>query len=426
MVCGRGGCFTFLFNSNGTYSFQKYFRHNNFTYTSIGGLKLKDYVYAVRALETTNYFFTIESMKGVNSSGFLRWDTTNNESCFNRYTANLNDDQNREYYISKIKFTRNIAVSGPGSKNIWIFNYLDLTQPIRTLSITDTVGYNGPIADLNFQPELCQMVTCAFVAKDRACTVFDYRQTTLSLIKRISVPNTAPSASNGQVWVTTYPLTRFVVVAWVNNIYIVDLGEARTTDRPTTPPAYIVLATPTPALTTIASIEADFHFNDLYILLSNQLLPYTFFEAAKIKCFPGCNAAATDCPTNSFQSPGCRQGRCIVAQGYTSTLPPMICYKAPTTPVPVGGLFLTPKAATPIVTTNNFCPNRTNITMLFQNIAVAPMSDFMRAFIMILLSLLILGTIAAPFLLMNYRDKLPPVMNDYGTSNLKTYNVIGR
>ena len=77
VVCGAGGCITFEYTSAGVYAFQKHFYHKRFFFNNAAGTKLMDFVYDVKTLRLTNFFFTIESMKGADSAGLMRWDTAN-------------------------------------------------------------------------------------------------------------------------------------------------------------------------------------------------------------------------------------------------------------------------------------------------------------------------------------------------------------
>ena len=319
---------------------------------------MNDYVYDVLALKTTNYFFTIESMKAPNGAGVLRWDVTKGD-CYNRLTANVPEDQGKEYYLVAIEYTRNLAVSSPGAQKIWILNFLNLAKPVVSIAFTSDVGYVGSVTDLNKDPERCLIITCSSIDKAKACTSIDYRKSTPTVDKRIALDAASPTLTAGtRVWVASFPQTDYVAFSWNTAIYVANLGDF-TAAIGATPNMvnYRPLATVTPALTEIAMIDAQFEYTDLYVLTGNRLAPVRFVETdPNPRCFEGC-PAATGCSQNSFQSSGCKDSGTCNAAGYTFTLGglPMPCRKIIKNQMPLGGLFVTPKSATPVNTDGETC-----------------------------------------------------------------------
>ena len=136
VVCGNGGCFSFEYSSAGVYKFLKHFYHKKFYFVDAQGINVYDHVYDVKVLRTTTYFFSIESMKGDNSAGLIRWDTTKS-NCYVNYTGKF-EDNNREYYLEPVRYTRNILVSSPGSRRLLVFNVADITVPVNQIMLQST------------------------------------------------------------------------------------------------------------------------------------------------------------------------------------------------------------------------------------------------------------------------------------------------
>lgn len=409
VVCGANGCNTFTFFANGSYNFLKHYNHNRWNFTNTAGVLTKDYVYDVLAIEQTTFFFTIESMKGTNSSGLLRYDY-HSLSCYNRFSAALADDQGREYHLGMLHFTKNIAVSGPATKNIWIFNIQLIAAPLVSITFADANGFVGSISDINISPEVMHLITCAHNDKTKACTVIDYSKPSVTVIKNIDISAVSTSVVAGidQVKVTSYPQSNYVAIAWNTDIII---ASSRNGDN-------YVQKVQSLTLTTVLEIQADFHYADLHILTANSLIPYKLAETdTEKKCHEGCPSITTKasdhCGNDHYQSAGCIAGKC--ATGFIANTP-MVCYKAPTANVPLGGLVLTPNLALPFTTTDQICSNATtnttnnstnnatsNGTGPFANVSVTPMSSGLRIFWIIFLSMLLLIVVGVVFILMNMR-----------------------
>lgn len=193
VVCGQGGCFTYEYSSSGSYTFLKHYYHRKFFFMNGSNAKVFDFVYDVKTLRLTTYFFTIESMKGDDSAGLIRWDT-NKTNCYVRHSAKI-DDKGREYYIDTIRYTKNIMVASPGNNAIYIYSITDLTNPTisNVYGSLPTDPVIGKIASINRGPERHLFVSCTNKASNQ-CYVLDYSaQGSASLRSIINLTNALPS-----------------------------------------------------------------------------------------------------------------------------------------------------------------------------------------------------------------------------------------
>ena len=301
-------------------------------------------------------------MKKPNGPGILRYDITS-DSCYNRYMPNVDDDLRREYYITSIEYSRNIAVSSPGTKQIYILNWLSLAVALSVVQFTDAVGYVGSVADLTFDPSQNLLITCSSVDPNKACTVIDYTKISPIALKTVQLPTGAAAGAapaltaQTQVWVAAYPQSNYIALSWLNYIYIADVAAPyATTAAAPQLAAYVARAEISPALSDLKMINTEFEYTDVYALTGRELKPIRLFDnAPPYRCFEGCvTAAANNCPQNSFQSAGCDTGKCSVA-GYSVGTGALPCKKTMTNQLPFGGLYIRPVDANPVNSAGKVC-----------------------------------------------------------------------
>jgi hypothetical protein len=161
VVCGLGGCFTYEYSASGNYTFVKHFFHKKFFFMNGSNAKVFDLVYDVKTLRLTTYFFTIESMKGEESAGLMRWDTTRT-NCYVRHSAKI-DDKGREYYLDPVRYTKNIMVASPGNNAVYVYSITDISNPLISIVYgalaTDPVI--GRVASITRGPERHLFVSCS-------------------------------------------------------------------------------------------------------------------------------------------------------------------------------------------------------------------------------------------------------------------------
>ena len=179
VICGLGGCYTFEYNSSGNYSFLKHFYHRKFFFMNGSNTKVFDFVYDVRTIRLTTFFFTIESMKGDDSAGLIRWDTTK-ANCYVRHTARI-DDRLREFYLETVRYTRNIIVASPGNNAIYVYSITDIQNPLITAvyGSLPTDPAIGKVAAITRLPERTLLISCVNRPLNQ-CFVLNYSQQPVS------------------------------------------------------------------------------------------------------------------------------------------------------------------------------------------------------------------------------------------------------
>lgn len=173
VVCGVGGCYTFEYNASGAYNFLRHFYHRRWFFLNSSNARTLDFVFDVKTLRLTTFFFTIESMRGDESAGLIRWDTSK-ANCYVRNTQRI-QDSNREYYLEIARYTRNVIVSSPGNNALYVYNAIDIGNPVVSSvfgsAVTDP--QIGKIAAITRLPGRQFLVNCSNRATN-TCMVLDY------------------------------------------------------------------------------------------------------------------------------------------------------------------------------------------------------------------------------------------------------------
>ena len=207
VVCGVGGCFTFEYNASGAYNFLRHFYHRRWFFLNSSNARTLDFVFDVKTLRLTTFFFTIESMRGDESAGLIRWDTSK-ANCYVRNTQRISDN-NREYYLEIARYTRNIIVSSPGNNALYVYNAIDIANPVvsSVFGSAATDPQIGKIAALTRLPGRQLLVNCSNRATN-TCQILDYSQTGTAAIRAImnfpSTTSVPPVPSGDATLVSDY------------------------------------------------------------------------------------------------------------------------------------------------------------------------------------------------------------------------------
>ena len=346
VVCGNGGCFTFQYNAAGAYTFLKHYYHKKYFFTNAAGAKVYDFVYDAKVLRLTNYFFTIESMKGTDSAGLMRWDSEAS-NCYVRYTGNF-DDKGREFYLEPIRFTKNILLSSPGNNSLYVFSVNDITAPQKSITFgTGTADpVVGKIAAFTKQVERHLLISCSNKTTNQ-CFILDYNQTAAAALKMtVNLDGIAATDVDAiaKINVTVYPQSDWVAIT-VNDkilLYYYPGGTAATQNA-----AIATRLDGTPnTITTLGSmhtVQTGFHYADLFVANNLQILSLKLQDdnaSNTNRCNENCRKGSdtnVQCDTDNFQAAGCNTGQCVTGAVANGT---MICYVTPTVAPAVGGLAL--------------------------------------------------------------------------------------
>jgi hypothetical protein len=153
-----GGCYTFEYNASGAYNFLRHFYHRRWFFLNSSNARTQDFVFDVKTLRLTTFFFTIESMRGDESAGLIRWDTSK-ANCGVRYSGKFTEDNQREYYLEIVRYTKNILVSSPGTNQLLAFSVNDISVPVKSLALP-TANPIGKISAFTRDPDLHLIVSC--------------------------------------------------------------------------------------------------------------------------------------------------------------------------------------------------------------------------------------------------------------------------
>lgn len=309
VVCGNGGCYTFEYSSAGAYTFLKHFYHKKYYFTNTSGTKVYDYVYDTKVLRLTNYFFTIESMKGANSAGLMRWESSSS-NCYVRYTGNF-EDASREYYLEPIRFTKILLLASPGNNGIYVFLVADPTSPQRSITFgtTSSDPTIGKIAAFTKSVENTLFITCSNKSTNQ-CHILDYSQAasgSLKMTVNLAGVATTDVANISQINVSTYPESHWCVFTANSKIllYYYPGGTAAVQNAAA---ATMLAGTPTTVTTlgTMHDLKTGFHFADTYIANNLQVLSLKMQDSATSnsnRCHENCRKGSntvTQCDTDNF------------------------------------------------------------------------------------------------------------------------------
>lgn len=121
VVCGIGGCYTILISKNlqniDKFYFNKKFLNNN----------IRDFNFAVLALDYTSYFFTAQSFYSDGSGGIVRYNS-NSLNCYTNWSPKLKSQLSSlpVYILKRLKYTKYISAVIKNTGNLFIIDYTTL------------------------------------------------------------------------------------------------------------------------------------------------------------------------------------------------------------------------------------------------------------------------------------------------------------
>lgn len=132
VICGIGGCYITtwtgtLMSLQKVYFHKKYYPGATFNY---------DYVFSVMAIQTTNYFLTVEGFFGTNSGGVMRWNGDGTSAnCYARWSPATSgaDSTNQRYIMRYLTNTKLVSVVPLSSQQLYLIDITNVatsTTPI--------------------------------------------------------------------------------------------------------------------------------------------------------------------------------------------------------------------------------------------------------------------------------------------------------